>query len=146
MVISRSRFLTTTLLAALGLTLPAAAQNTGRQAECQKQAADKGLRHGPERRDFMRACVHGKGATPAIPAQPATPAVPGKQDAATTPATPAQPATPAVPARPETASAPAKGFAPPPPDRKAGCAKEADQKALRGPERRDFMRGCMGAP
>ena len=134
MRISRSLILTASLLAALGLALPATAQNPGRQAECKKQAADKGLRHGPERQDFMRECVHGKGT---VPATPATPAQPGKQSGATVPATPATPA--------EPAKAPAKPFAPPPPDRKAACQKEADQKALRGPDRRDFMRGCMGA-
>lgn len=137
MRISRSLFLASTLLAALGLALPASAQNTSRQAECQKQAADKGLRHGPERRDFMRACVHGKGAVPATPAQPAQP---GKQGGTTVPATPAQPATP------DKANAPPKGFTPPPPNRKDACNHEANQKALRGPERRDYMRDCMGAP
>ncbi len=121
-----SLLLTTILSSGLVLALPAAAQNdpSGRKAECRKQATDKGLRSGPERRDFMRECVHGKGATPA---------------------TPAQPAKPAEPAKPDSAKAPPKGFTPPPPDRKASCAKEADQKALRGPDRRDFMRGCMGA-
>lgn len=123
MTIASILLLTTTVL--VGLALPATAQNIGRQAECQKQAADKGLRSGPERRDFMRECVHGKGMPPAAQAQPAAPA---------------------EPAKPDTAKSAAKTFAPPPPNRQDACNKEADKKGLRGPDRRDFMRGCMGAP
>lgn len=131
-------------LAGLGLAIPGWSQtpppNQERRADCQKQAADKGLRSGPERQSFMRECVHGKtAAKPAVPAEPAKAAVPAEPAKAATPATPAPPVEAAKPA---TAREPAK-FAPPPPNRRDECRKQADAKSLRGPERRDFMRSCM---
>jgi hypothetical protein len=124
-------------LMGLGLAIPAWSQvpapSPERRADCQKQAADKGLSSSPERQSFMRECVHGKtAAKPAAPAEPAKAAVPAE---------PAKAATPAEPAKPAAAKDPVK--APPPASRRDDCRKQASDKGLRGPERRDFMRACM---
>lgn len=120
------------VIAGFGLASPSLGQSAApsreRQADCQKQAAEKGLRSGPERRDFMRQCVHGTATPTAAKAAPA--------------AEPAKPATPAEPAKPAMAKEPAKVSAPPP-NLKDECRKQADEKSLRGGERRDFMRSCM---
>ncbi len=111
------------LLAGLGLAAPAWSQSATpsqeRRADCQKQASDKGLRSGPERREFMRECVHGK----------------------PTAAKPATPATPAEPAKPAAAKDPAKSLSPM--GDMVDCKKQADEKSLRGADRRTFMRECM---
>lgn len=100
------------------------------RAGCRQQADAKGLRSGTERQAFMRQCVHGTGSPVAKPAQPAVPAQP---PAAAKPA--------AKPTPPAAATPPA--VAPPPPDRMTECNKQATDKGLRGPARRDFMRQCM---
>jgi hypothetical protein len=138
-------------IASLGVSALSWAQNMPpnpeRQAECQKQAAEKGLRSGPERQSFMRECVHGKAAVPATAAKPATPAEAAKPAMAKEPAKPAVPAepaksaTPVEPAKPAVAKAPAK--APPPASRKDDCMKQADEKSLRGADRKSFMQSCM---
>ncbi len=145
----REMLLVPLALAGLGMTIPVWSQtpppSPERRADCQKQAADKGLRSGPERQSFMRECVHGKTAAkpavPAVPAEPAKPAIPASSTKPAVPAEPAKAATPAEPATAATVKEPAK--ASPPPNRQDACRKQADAKSLRGPERRDFMRGCM---
>lgn len=134
----RSRFILTLSLglAGLALSLPAwpqsATPSPSRMSECQKQANDKGMRSGPERRDFMRECVHGKpaAAKPAM-AEPAKPVAPEAAKAA--PAS--EPAKPAV--------SPPPGVKPATMGSMADCRKQADDKSLRGPERKDYMRDCM---
>lgn len=88
------------------------------RTDCRQQADAKGLRSGPERQAFMRQCVHGS-STPA--AKPAPPLM----------------------VKPPVATTPPPAAAAPPPDRTAECNKQANDKGLRGPERRDFMRHCM---
>jgi hypothetical protein len=131
---TRNLLLIPLAMAGLALTVPSWGQNAPvsqeRRADCQKQAAEKGLRSGPERQSFMRQCVHGSPTPPAAAAaQPATPAQAAK------------PAMPAEPAKPAMVKEPAK--APAPMGSMADCQKQADEKSLRGPDRKSFMRSCM---
>lgn len=86
-----------------------------RMADCNKQASDK---KGPERRDFMRQCMHGDKAAPA-PA-PATEAAPASAEA-------------------KPADAPKMSQQ----DRMRDCNKQATEKGVKGPDRRAFMSGCL---
>jgi hypothetical protein len=70
---------------------------------------------GMERRDFMRQCLHGGGGKPA--------------SAAATPA----PAAPAADAKVTQQS------------KMKDCNKQAGEKALKGPERKAFMKECLKA-
>lgn len=92
-----------------------------RMADCNKQAADK---KGPDRRDFMRQCMHGDQAAPAPAAAPAKPA-------AAAPAVPAEAAKPA--AAPKMSQQ----------DRMRDCNKQATEKGVKGPDRRAFMSECL---
>jgi hypothetical protein len=93
-----------------------------RMADCNKQAGDK---KGPDRRDFMRQCMHGNKPAPAAAA----------------PVTPAVPATPAAPAKPEAKPADAPKMSQQ--DRMRDCNKQASEKGVKGPDRRAFMSDCL---
>lgn len=83
-----------------------------RMADCNKQAGEK---KGPDRRDFMRQCMHGDKAAPA-PA-PAPQAIPEAK--------------------------PAEALKMTQQDRMRDCNKQASEKGVKGPDRRAFMSDCL---